>query len=77
MSASKHRNSSRVMALITRMLAESGTLSKSDIRARLNLYGGTVVNSGINYLLLSGRIVERQDGQLEITKLENENATRS
>jgi hypothetical protein len=60
------------MSLVTSMLEESGALSKSDIRARLNLYGGTVVNSGITYLLLSGRIVERQDGQLELTKLENE-----
>lgn len=77
MSASKHRNSSRVMALVTSMLAESGTLSKSDIRARLSLYGGTVVNSGITYMLLSGKIVERQDGLLALNKLENENATRS
>lgn len=71
MSASKHRNSSRVMALVTSMLGESGALSKSDIRARLYTYGGTVVNSGINYLILSGRIVERRDGQLELTKLES------
>lgn len=72
MNGSKHRSSSRVMALVAGMLAESGALSKSDIRARLCTYGGTVVNSGINYLLHSGRIVERQDGQLELTKLENE-----
>jgi hypothetical protein len=56
------------MLLVTRMLAESGPLHKHEIRTRLRPYSGTIANSGINYLLLTGKIVEYYDGTVELTK---------
>ena len=72
MSTRKYRNSSKVERLILELLAESVAMTKADIRAKLSLYGGTVVNSGISYLLLTGKIVEYYDGKVQLIKLENE-----
>ena len=66
MSNSKHRDSNRIMNIVIKMLEESGPMARHEIRARLYLYGAKVVNSGLNYMLLNGRLTERSDGRLNL-----------
>lgn len=61
----RRRNSNQVMKLVVQMLKDNGPMTRYEIRSRLNLYGGTVVNSGINYLLLNGEISENSDSRLQ------------
>lgn len=66
MSNSKHRDSNRVNATVIKMLEESGPMARHEIRARLYLYGARVVNNGLNYMVLNGRLTEHSDGRLTL-----------